>query len=752
MKEAKKMKRNVFEKFAALFIILTFIVSYFAILPTVMACGTPKEIESNPLGCGDTILGEAKKELGTEHTLVDELNKLINENAQLKSDLSSTNSKIADLQTELERLRGERDGLSSVTDPKYNDLTDKIASNEKELETAKKAKDNIEKTKIPENEKDLGNKAIQTEKEIKLKAKVKTGFYQDPVDLIFTLASMVRAGILTAEVLSRAGGAGTCSFEKPLPGNSSCKSCNEDPYRLCTRERCNILGTACVAVLVENKTDQYRCEPGPCEEIGDIYLNSIQAHWYIDTQEANSSPKTSTTGKQPGTVVLDLGEIEWNTRNIVVNVTTQQLAQCRWILDKPGSNFSEMTDFEDNYFPESAGEPAPQEAVVEVAGDISRNATHTIYVKCNNICNLPHEASYDFNQVKFKLKQKPDQLPPEIVYIDPENHAVVRGDLKLINASFWLDELGRCKFSDKSNNFTKNYSLMIPFAPFNNENSSIINGKCDVGKCLDRNEQCSRCWLLLNTSRGYDIINYSSEEFNETKLFHMLIRCNDTQGNVMLEDNILDYSIMTAPVYNISIIQPEEGNRTYDRQPEIEVTSEPRLTECRYKTYQGLGPKTPPAWDNMTAIDTEFAILHKGKHNETLNATKEGLLHTMWAKCRDTWRIEETDYVRFYTLLDPDAPIIVRMYHDSAAGDFLLVETDEESECVYGISDTIKCNYNFSDGSAFTTSDNYIHAAYWQLSNLYYIKCKDKWNNYPGGSSNANKCTAIINPYEVPPL
>jgi succinate dehydrogenase/fumarate reductase-like Fe-S protein len=152
----------------------------------------------------------------------------------------------------------------------------------------------------------------------------------------------------------------------------------------------------------------------------------------------------------------------------------------------------------------------------------------------------------------------------------------------------------------------------------------------------------------------------------------------------------------------------------------------------------------------MWAIDEEFAILHQGKHNETLNGSKEGMLYTMWARCRDTWHIEAIDSTRFYVLLDEQKPIIIRMYHDITVGDYLIIETDEESECVYGTSDTIKCAYNFSDGSAFTTSDMYLHAAYWQLSSLYYIKCKDKWNNYPGKSSNANQCTAVINPYEVP--
>ncbi|MEM2933186.1 MAG: hypothetical protein QW622_03210, partial [Candidatus Pacearchaeota archaeon] len=464
--------------------------------------------------------------------------------------------------------------------------------------------------------------------------------------------------------------------------------------------------------------------------------------------------------------------LPFNTKTILINLTTNKPAQCKYIVDKKNASFSEMIDFENNYFPTLPdGTPGWQYAYVLLPGDFSRNATHRIFIKCKNACGVEPEASYDQNIITFTLAKKPDQLPPEIVYVDPAPNSMIRGDLALVNASFWLDERGSCKFSDKSNNFSIDYNKtpaqggMIPFGPYNHENSSVIDGGCYLGKCLDRNETCSRCWLLLNMSRGYDVINYSSAEFNETRFYHLIVRCNDLQGNVMIEDSILDYVLMTAPPYNISIIKPEQNERTYDRKPDIEVTSEPRLTECRYRIFQqDRVPREEMAmmggkincqalnWSNMWPIDSGMSTLHQGKHNETLNGSAQGLAHVICVKCRDMWQIEATAKVDFYVLLDSVAPTIIRMYHDTTVGDYLLIETDEEAECVYGTSDTIKCNYNFSDGSAMTTINNYLHAAYWQLENIYYIKCKDKWNNYPGGSSHADQCTMIISPYEVPAL
>jgi hypothetical protein len=662
-----------------------------------------------------------------------------------------------------------KDVLGAVTKP----LTEKAEENKE----AQKNKTNTEKTedaltkvnnrikeleekeKLSETEqKELNDLKAEKEKLEKEAAKTKKDTpppepkkkVSDWVDHLFTGLSALRAIFLANDVFRAAGGAGTCTAEKPLIGNINCKSCSADPYRICTKERCQILGTNCIPVQT-NKTGEYRCEQGPCTEIGDIFISKISAHWYVDTAESNSSPKSNTS--QAGTVVLNLGEIDWNTKTMLINVTTQRLAQCRYALDKAGANFSEMQDFNDNYFPETReGNPAIQQAVIQLAGEIPRNMTHTIYIKCNNACNLPHAVSYDYNQVKFKLKQKPDQLPPEIVYVDPSSNSVVREDLNVLNASFWLDETGSCRFSDKSVNYTTKYNgtgqLMVPFGIYNNENSSVINGKCVPGKCLDRNEQCSRCWLLLNLSKGYDIVNYSSPEFNETKLFRILIRCNDSQGNVMTEDSILDYNLMTAPGYNMSILKPEKLERTYNRKSEISVTSEPRATECRYKIIEyrttGSSQAAPscnsltPNWSTMRAIDSAMSTTHSGEHNETLNASREGLKQLLCVKCRDTWRIEVINTTDFFTLLDDLPPVVIRMYHDLSSGDYLLVETNEESDCVYS---TRNCAYNFSDGTAFMSSDNYMHAAYWQLDNSYYVKCKDKWNNYPGKSSNSSTCT-----------
>jgi len=733
----KRKRKGKFEKFAVLFMIFIFIINYFIPLPFVKAGNgesptAGEEGQKDIIQNATEILNMAKKILGEEDEKVknlqdklEEINNLKNTQTQLEERISTLNAKKQPLTiSESKELTESQSTLKEIQN-KIHKLEGEIR---KEVEALKAE---IKKHEPPKKK----------EKKI----------FQDWVDVIFLGLSLIRALYLADTILTSYGGAGKCSPEQPLKGVDPkiCLTCNEDPYRICTRERCLMLGN-CIPVPTA-KADQYVCVPGKCEELGLPVFDKINVSWFIDGEMKGTTGMLNLDGREINIKLNEGKPIPFNTKMILINLTTYKTSgMCRYIIDKAGANFSEMIDFENNYFPTLPdGTPGWQYAYVLLPGNLSRDATYRIFIKCKNICGIEPEAAYDLNVITFTLDKKPDQLPPEIVYVDPASNSVVRGDLAFINASFWLDEKGSCKFSDKSNNYTINYTQMIPFGPYNNENSSVVNGGCYLGKCLDRNETCSRCWLLLNTSRGYDIINYTGE-FNETKLFSLLIRCSDLQGNVMTEDSILGYTLMTAPPYNISIIKPENKSKTYDRQPEIEVVSE-RATECRYRIYQGSpAEKKQPSWDEMWPIDTEMGTLHKGRHNETLNASRQGILHTIWVRCRDFWHIETIDFAIFYTLLDDDPPVIIRMYRDTTIGDYLIIETNEESECVYGTSDTIKCAYNFSDGSAMTTIDNLLHAAYWQLGSMYYIKCKDKWENYPGNKPNANQCTAIVNPYEVP--
>lgn len=660
--------------------------------------------------------------------------------------------------TKISALKTSAEKLDQV-----DEINKKITECYKVLEKAKES--NSKNAGDVEKIKEAQNKLDSTQDSL---SKVKAAYAVTWIECTFNLYSIAAGGI-KAGILAFGTGEkemGSCNPEQPLKGTQYCSSCNEDPLRLCTKERCLMLGNCIPIAQLDGK--QYACIEGKCEDLGmplfkqgkiELLAQGLElpssAEPSLADQVLSTQPLTINSGKIK-TDINSLKPIPFNTRIISINLTTDKPAKCRYILDKKNSSFSEMSDFEENEFPTYGSLASWQIAYVMLPGDVSRDTTHKIYIKCQNSCGVEPKASYDLNIINFALAKKPDELPPEIIFIDPKKNAIISSDLAYVNASFWLDEKGACKFSDASINFTTDYNgtnAMIAFGQVspNQANSSVVSGSCSLGKCLDRNEQCSRCSLKLDLNKGYEIINTSSEEFNETRLYHLFIRCNDLANNVMTEDSILDYTFMTAPPYEINITKPEENQKSFETMPDIEVTSFERTTQCKYKITNEINERTAPAWDEMTFIDESFSRLHSGKHNVSLEGTLSGKLYTLYALCRDQYGLEARDYVNFIVLKDTIAPILIRAYHDTITGDFLAIETDEQSTCSYSFSG---CNFNFSEGVLMTGTEEYIHGAYWK-DKTFFIKCHDRWGNFPTesqGTTNPayNYCTAILKPFDIP--
>jgi len=115
--------------------------------------------------------------------------------------------------------------------------------------------------------------------------------------------------------------------------------------------------------------------------------------------------------------------------------------------------------------------------------------------------------------------------------------------------------------------------------------------------------------------------------------------------------------------------------------------------------------------------------------------------------------MESRATAHFSVIKDTKAPIMIRTYHDSIGGSYLIIETNEISTCSYTYD---RCNFNYSQG-AFMIGDNQtIHSAYWAEKTMF-IKCQDEYGNFLANNQQGytkdptyNWCTAILRPFEVP--
>ncbi|MEM2772676.1 MAG: hypothetical protein QXR88_02405 [Candidatus Pacearchaeota archaeon] len=613
-----------------------------------------------------------------------------------------------------------------------------------------------------------------------------TSISESVVTGIVLITSGAEASILTA-------GAGDVFPEKPLPGNKYCHLCNWDNYTICTPERCKILGNCYYQPLEDER--QGLCLPKDCQA-GRPQINYLKAEFLVDRTSVSNNFTNSSCPSNDNLRSCSINitqKISHKVDTVRVTLNTLDGAECYYVIDKKNANLSDMIKIpvsdDGNYFLKTR--------TFEIdLKPLELGKTHTIYFKCRSTCDIAHDAGYDWNFIKFTFEEKPDELPPIIVRVKPDDKRQYLNDKdKYALIEVWLDENGNCSFSDKGwyMNLTKNASINIDCNESNslmchfggkrlrwpqcNNSFFVQNSNCTYNKqCVYVDElgnihylnktKCSICYINISLHECFaDIINWS--ELNEgmgnireycnqnpnnenctklkdiidnmpevqegvSKLFSLNFRCWDTKGNLMKEEDTYEYRILTYPPYNMTIIEPKNGSITYEKEIYIEVNTS-RPTICKYSIDKNMD------FENMSFIEGEEILdtNHTG-YTPYLSAGT----HTLYVKCRDIGGLEMQDMVKF-TIQPAPLPKIIRMW---ANGNDLEIETDIPSICVFSVDDYKKCNYNALNATNFSTLDNYLHLAPLVMEWTYYIKCIDKWqdNKWP------NNCTIIIKPFELP--
>ena len=594
-------------------------------------------------------------------------------------------------------------------------------------------------------------------------------------------------GLWEAGVLEH--GAGSCSAEEHLHGVEFCHLCNNYTFLPCTEERCNALGD-CRAVQLENEQG-YLCLEGECTK-GLPQIKNIKADWLIDnTHVWNGSSSQDCSGTSctltPSTAV------PYNVNSLNLTIMLDQGARCNYDFE-PGLNYSDMKYSFDNI----ERYPQVQSALISLT-QLALGRDHTIYIKCQGECGQAfdydsYNVKFKFEKEPDWLPPRIVAVIPDGHRQYLSNDAKYQQIEIVLNENGpGTSRDGTCQFSTThpSQNLTVNWSdngacgdsnpdkmcgissngfnkpddrvLKASYCK-NNQPCAYINNVGEVEWYKDKNE-CAHCYLNISLDSEYaTIVNWTklSEQMQQqydqndnvkakldawglsshigeltgiSKVFEFMFRCQDANHNKMKEEDAYDYSIMTYPPYNMTIVEPTPNLETYDREIPINVTTT-RGTMCKYNaTTRGM-----PRWENMMYIEGTEAldVEHIGK-----TSWLEPGSYTLWVKCRDAGGLEVTNKTTFTILRDIIPPIIIRMF---GSGNDLSVETNEWAKCVYNVDDQKKCNYEFKDGQDTTSVDGYHHLTSLVKDWTYYIKCKDRFNN----TASAGSCTAIVKPYELP--
>ncbi|MEM1535031.1 MAG: hypothetical protein QXG39_07040 [Candidatus Aenigmatarchaeota archaeon] len=593
---------------------------------------------------------------------------------------------------------------------------------------------------------------------------------------------------------------GDAHAERPLKGTKWCELCNWDNYTACTEERCRILGQ-CVYKSVPDQR-QGICLPAVCAE-GYPKIKAINASFMIDATHVDKTVNSTGCPDSKGACAVDAGEVSYSVSSVRIVVETEQYAECRYIIDKKGANFSEMNSIEGDIY-------MPKTRQFEIdTGPLEPGREHVVYIKCASTCN-EHPPGFDYNYVKFKLGEKPDEVPPVIVMVEPDDKMQYISD-KLGQATIriYLDENGSCGYSTKRENFTSNYteqhcennnSVMCHIgdkaeAPaWQDEQGNTIGQFVLGGGCMQNQRcvykdalgqvhylnyyNCTVCNLTINLSDVFaDMFNWTQmgedlSKFSETcksdpstvgcaeftkyvtekgidvsqiktmgvnKLFSLNFRCKDSKGNKMPVEDIYEYRLLTFPAYNITIISPSRGYSTSEKTIELSVESS-RPAKCRYDYVLASGGARKLEQRYENMTPIDDTL--STSHSTFLENLAKGT-YNLSVKCRDLGNME-TEANTSFTIQQAPMPNITRMFSE---GNDLRLETDVKARCVYSIDESIGCKFDPNKASNFSSGDAYHHIATLVKEWTYYVKCRDIWgdNNWPRDS-----CSIIVKPFELP--
>ncbi len=493
----------------------------------------------------------------------------------------------------------------------------------------------------------------------------------------------------------------SCSAETSLigKGTSLCKTCeSEDGFRICTKERCEILGQ-CKAIA-KPEGDGFNCVEAACNE------PEGQRQTNVDRIEADFLLAGNVVKHVEGAGSVNAGLLSWNVTEIKLKIFTGVGANCRFSTE-PGTAWENAIEFE------GAGLFPREQEVTLSAGGAERQ--HAIFVKCQNVCGIENPAENDRSFLKYEKGKLPDFLPPEITHMDPFN-VFVPEKPEIVTTQIHLSENGVCFFSR---------NLTVTEIQEMQSMDCAQNQRC----LLSEKNACGICKVDTDVSKG-DLLDFSQFEqipvanaaslvetarehgIEQTRMSRFVFRCQDLNGN---QGEINPYILATVMDYDLTIIDPKEGFSTFDREVPLKV-------ETAHSALCKFSLDSEKSFTDMQDITGEFGLEH-----ETVIANLTVGQHTVFVACEDFALQQKKDSRDFSINLDNQPPIIIRAFRDftGTGAEVLKIVTDEISSCRYSLTDP---GFDFEEGIEMPFDESIEHIAEWGFS-VYYIKCRDRFDN-----------------------
>ena len=495
-----------------------------------------------------------------------------------------------------------------------------------------------------------------------------------------------------------------CYVWEPLVGGDDCEKCNNDPLRPCTEYRCRSLGQACE--IVNPGTEKEKCVwVNPHDVNSPTITPWEEALKPIELSYSNVNIRPPRLGMK---IVKGADGCLVAFTPLEFGLLTNEPAQCK-------VDYNHTDKFEDmryyfggeNYYLYNHTNKMTLSGIADENYDLTpvlqNDGAFTLFVRCRD---KNGNENVDEFAINFCIDPSPDTTPPVIEASSIISGNPVQFGVEEVEIGMFVNEPADCRWSRDS----KAYEEM--------ENAM----------------DCSANPMQMNADLQYTCIgNLTGIKDREENKFYF--RCKDQPGKPETERNVMVQSyeliLRGSQPLNIISVGPNET---------ISGNTDTIVVELSVRTDDGADEGNAICLFSETGEEgTYLQMFDTGgfEHKQSLDLASGR--YTYHVRCVDAGGNSAERSVGFRVIIDRAPPAITRIYKE----DGLKIVTNEDAECVYSLAD---CNYNFEEGLAMIYSNPSIrtsHFAEWRPGVVYYIKCKDEFDNMPAPNSCSISVSAI---------
>ncbi len=501
----------------------------------------------------------------------------------------------------------------------------------------------------------------------------------------------------------------TCKPWQAPVGGQDCKKCNEDPMRPCTEYKCKSLGAACDIVKNVYESENPICVSMAGDDVNPpiITFGSIKDNYAGEEIDNGVRIRDSEGG-----CIQEFSPINFTLRT-KEDSNNDDYARCvyNWEggIDPPSvSNEYELEgeDFKEGNFYSATHNfdgrlpLLSNEYVSNVQGEIGqRQGELRMYVRC-----MDPNGNSNINEyiVDLCIKEGPDETAANIMEYLPKDKSFLAYGKNDSYLRILLNEPANCKWIQ------------------------------DIDKEYDKMNNFSFCELYAGEmkSRFECLTTLTNLTKPENKIY---IKCKDqpwisedTYAGPWTEED----RNVNAQGFPYTLYSTQNQLKIDSISPQGEIVKGEAISETEMKVTTSGGAYNGNAICKYNFIEPNlgqdfFFQTSSTQHKQPFSLMSG--IYNILITCEDKAKNKAEGTAIINMIVDSSPPKVIRDYKE---GGNLKIITDEKAICYY---DTEKCYFNLDDkkdteyeiDNVFSTE----HTVPWKPGVIYYIKCKDIFNN-----------------------